>query len=171
VVRRETFGLTTASGATVFAEPDVAGGAEPEVLTADVDGQGAVVVLVSGSRDVQLFTFLDCQLQPVMNRDNEQYRFDRTGENGDGVACADVDGDGAPELLGLKLSTAAGTLTDGDSVTVTRTVVELDGSRATNGESDTVELTLPADENALEAATTVTCGDLAISTDGISRTA
>lgn len=99
----QEFGITTASGATVSVQPDLGPtGADPRALTTTVDGQ--VIVLISGSRVVQLLTYLNCELQPVMNQEGEPYQFDLTGHNGNGVGCADVDGDGTDELVGLKVS-------------------------------------------------------------------
>jgi hypothetical protein len=75
--------------------------------------------------------------------------------HGTGVGCADVDGDGVRDLVGL--------LADGTSVT--STAIELDGPRATNGAAVTVS---DATAEQLDLAHQVTCGDLTTAADGVS---
>lgn len=164
---QHTFGITTASGATVSAEPDFIGGADPRALTADVDGNGKIVVLLAGSKDAQLLTFLDCELQPVLNKEGKQYTFDLTGTNGNGVGCEDVNGDGTNELVGLKSSMPLGAVKDGTTVTIERTIINLDGTQATNGATDSVKATWPADTATIESASQITCGDLTLEDDGV----
>ena len=70
------------------------------------------------------------------------------------MGCADVDGDGARDLVGLQA----------DGTAITSTAVELDGPRATNGPSTT---TADATVQQLDLAHQVTCGDLTLTADGV----
>jgi hypothetical protein len=155
------FGATTASGATLSATIRSASPVARSVLFADVTGAGQVVAFGSDGRQVLLYAVADCTLVPVRNAQGEQYAFDRgfTGY-GTGVGCADVDGDGVRDLVGLELVTGD----DGTPQRIERTVVVLQGTEARNGATDTVPVTGPADA---EAAQQVTCGDLTLVDDGV----
>jgi len=155
------FGITTASGRTASVRPtDFSGGAEPAALVADATGAGDVVMLVSGSREVDLYRWIDCTLAPVTDTHGDPYRFDLTGQNGTGVGCINVDG--ARHLVGLLASQPAGAPGDAGSIAVT--IIELDGTTATNGPTMTGA---PAGD-AMDAASRVSCGDRILEDDGIS---
>lgn len=150
------FGVQTASGGTLFTDFNSASGSNARsVLVADVTGQGELVALADDGRSVRLYGLSDCSLVPEQNAQGEQYTFDLgfTGF-GTGVGCADVDGDGTRDLVGL--------LADGTSVT--STVVDLDGPRATNGTSSTIA---DATAQQQDLAHQVTCGDLTLAADGV----
>ena len=151
-----TFGVTTASGGTFTGSIATASPVQRSVLVADVTGKGTLIVLGSDGRQVLLFAISNCQIVPVENIQGRQYAFDLgfTGY-GTGVGCVDVDGNGTRDLAGLL---ANGT-------TVTRTAVELNGPRATNGPSSTVA---DASQAQLDLAHQVTCGDLTLTGDGVS---
>lgn len=154
------FGITTASGRTASIRPtDFSGGAEPTALVADATGTGDVVMLVAGSREVDLYRWVDCTLAPVTDTDGDPYRFDLTGQNGTGVGCITVDG--ARHLVGLLASQLAGAPGVADSIAVT--IIELNGTTATNGPTMTGA---PAGD-AMHAATRVSCGDRTLEDDGI----
>jgi hypothetical protein len=157
-----TFGVTTASGATTTAVIRSASPVARSVLVADVTGQGEVIALASDHRQVLLYRVSACHLVPVMNEQGQQYAFDLgfTGF-GTGVGCADVDGDGLTDLLGLRLQPPGPP--NAESV-VEQTVVVLDGSTARNGTT----ITSPAgDEARQQAAQSVTCGDRTLAADGV----
>jgi hypothetical protein len=71
----------------------------------------------------------------------------------------DANGDGTTDLVGLKLNSES----NGPG-TITRTIIDLDGPNARNGASDTVPVTRAsmADE-----ARSITCGDLAMTANGV----
>ena len=150
------FGVTTASGSTFTGRIESASPIRRSVLVADVTGHGQLIALASDGRQVLLYAISRCAIIPVQNAQGEQYAFDLgfTGY-GTGVGCVDVDGDGTRDLAGL--------LAEGS--TVTRTAIELDGPRATNGPSATTTDASPAQ---VELARQVTCGDLTLADDGVS---
>ena len=157
------FGITTASGRTASVEPTgLSGGAEPTALVGDVNGKGEVVMLVAGSREASLYRWINCALEPVRNPQGQQYQFDLTGQNGNGVGCVDIDGAG--QLVGLKSSKPAGALSSGQSVTVRRTVITLDGTNASSGATTVVNLS----GSAAEASADVTCHDRTLKDNGLS---
>jgi hypothetical protein len=157
------FGITTASGRTSSVKPTgFSGGAEPTSLVGDVNGKGEVVMLVAASREANLYRWINCSLEPVQNPQGEQYQFDLTGQNGNGVGCVDIDGVG--QLVGLKTGEAAGAMRSGQPVTVQRTTISLDGTHASNGK--TVSVTLSG--TAAKAATDVTCHDRTLQANGLS---
>jgi len=149
------FGVQTASGAAITANLASASPDARSVLVADVTGNGEFVVLASDGRAVQLWAISDCAIVPVQNPQGQQYTFDLgfTG-HGTGVGCADVDGDGVRDLVGL----------EADGVTVTSTIVALDGPNASNGASTTISDVTPA---LADAARSVGCGDLTLADDGV----
>jgi hypothetical protein len=154
------FGVTTSSGRT-FSAATSSGSPRPrQLLIADVTGKGELVAFASDGRQVPLFAVSGCSFVPVQNPQGQQYTFDLgfTGF-GTGVGCADVDGDGVRDLLGLELVSEAG------GRSVHRTVIRLSGPTATNGATDTVPVSSDADA---AAAATVTCGPLTIDHDGVS---
>jgi hypothetical protein len=154
-------GATTASGDTFSTTFRSASPVARSVLFADVTGAGQVVAFASDGRQVALYAVQDCSLVAVLNVQGDQYAFDRgfTGY-GTGVGCADADGDGVRDLVGLQLVTAD----DGTPQRIERTIVLLDGTHARNGATDSVPVTDPAE---VAAATQVTCGDLNLADDGV----
>ena len=155
---RVPFGVRTASGAVISSAIPSTGSPVPRsVMFADVTGSGEIIALASDGRQVPLFAVSDCQLIAEQNQQGRQYTFDLgfTGY-GTGVGCADADGDGVRELLGLKLNTDAGT--------VERTIIELQGPQARNGATSSVPVTSDQDR---QLATSVTCGQLTMAANGV----
>jgi hypothetical protein len=150
------FGIVTASGADFFENFASASPVGRSVLVADVTGKGEFVALASDGRAVKLWAISDCSFVPVQNAQGQQYTFDLgfTGF-GTGVGCADVDGDGVRDLVGLQV----------DGTSLTSTVVQLEGARATNGTSTTIADASPA---LVDSAHQVTCGDLTMAANGVS---
>jgi hypothetical protein len=116
--------------------------ASPNVLTllaVDADEQPPVELFVSDGRTVQLWAFADCQLAPVTNPQDEPYLFDLGFRGtGTGVGCRDTDA--GRELVGLNITDDDGTVVDW-----TRTVIERDGLRASNGPTDEGQFRRPAE--------------------------
>jgi hypothetical protein len=157
-----TFGVTTASGATFTAVIRSASPVARSVLVADVTGNGEPIALASDGRQVLLYAISDCRLVPEQNEQGQQYAFDLgfTGF-GTGVGCADVDGDGVGDLLGLLLQPPGA---QNAEAVVQQTVVALDGAVARNGAT----VASPAGDQARQqAAQSVTCGDLTLAADGV----
>lgn len=157
------FGVTTSTGVTASVRPTgLSGGAEPGALIADVSGQGngPVVMLVAGSRDVDLYRWTGCAFEAVTNADGDQYRFDLTGRHGTGVGCTSIDG--TRQLVGLLADRPNGAPEDVDQIAVTP--VQLDDTRAEPGPTTTAA---PADATAGARATQVTCDDRTLADDGL----
>jgi hypothetical protein len=149
------FGITTASGGVFSADFDSASPVERSVLVADVTGTGEFIALASDGRQVLLWAVSRCSLVPVQNVQGRQYAFDLGFTAfGTGVGCADIDGDGVRDLVGLKA----------DGTSITSTAVTLDGDRATNGTSRTIA---DASPELIDRAHQVTCGDLTMARDGV----
>jgi hypothetical protein len=158
-----SFGITTASGAT-FSSPFSSASpiaASVMAFTPHGDGELPAYAIVSDGRGAYLYLIDDCAITPVQNVDGEQYTFDLQNlrGNGTGVGCVDLDEDGTRDLVGL-----LGVPSEGGSTVITRTIIELDGDQATNGESDGP--TTSHDEAANESAMTISCGDLTIADNG-----
>ncbi|MCU1484627.1 MAG: uncharacterized protein JWN67_1373 [Actinomycetia bacterium] len=149
-----TFGIVTAEGGGSSVPFDSASPVERRALTVNADERGPTEVLLSDGRSVQLLAFVGCRLRAVHDVEGKPYTFDRgfTG-NGTGVGCVDADGDGKRDLVGLKLEGS-----EGDRVGWSRTIVELDGATARNGETDSGTYERPADAAAIDLLSQVTCG-------------
>jgi hypothetical protein len=150
------FGVVTAGGLLSTWTAADASGADPSVLgVVDADQDGHPEIWVNPGRHVVLLTFTDCALQPFRNAQNQPYEFSIGFEDtGTGVGCIDVDHDGRRDLVGLE----GGEAKDG-KVAWTRTIVELDGTRARNGATDSGTYTSPKDDAAIALLHQVTCGD------------
>jgi hypothetical protein len=133
------------------------------LLVADADEQPPVELFVSDNRTVQLWTFVDCSLQPVTDASGQPYQFDLGFRGtGTGVGCIDADGDGRRDLVGLNV-----TATTDTTVEWSRTIIERDGVQASNGPTDTGTYRRSEDDAEIELLYTVTCGDASIDQDGI----
>jgi hypothetical protein len=155
------FGARTASGAVFFTTFRSASPVARSVMFADVTGHGEVIALASDGRQVLLYTVSDCRLVPEQNVQGRPYAFDLgfTGY-GTGVGCADADGNGSRDLLGLKLVTGSG----GTPTAIQRTIIELRGAQARNGARSTA--TSPSAAEA-KLATSITCGALTMAANGV----
>jgi hypothetical protein len=154
-------GVVTAAGAISTAEVPSASPIPLSLFVADADHAGGPEILASDGRLAQLFTYVGCKLEPVLNPQGRTYSFDLGfGDNGTGVGCATIDG--KPSLVGLKALSD-----DGTTVHWTRTVIELDGTHASNGPVGSGTFTRPGDARAIERLHTIACGDRTIGADGI----
>jgi hypothetical protein len=131
-------------------------------LAIDAQNDGGNQIIVSDGRSARLYTFTECRLQAVVDSEGAPFVFDLQNlrDHGTGVGCSDL-GDGR-RLVGLQA------LQDGGQWTVRRTVIDLHGTLATIGQSDTVTAT-SAQGPALTSAQTISCGDLTISKDGVQQ--
>lgn len=138
---------------------------------ADADGDGRDEIFlvrrvvgengVGSSYVASLAVFVDCALTFVTNADGLPYDFTFGGgliqgelePEGTGVGCADADEDGTIDLVGLAYTRA------GDQVNWTSTIVEIEGSSATNGFTDQGTFTLGADDEAIARLSAISCGD------------
>jgi hypothetical protein len=156
-------GVLTAAGGGDRVMIDSASPVALTLLVADADEQPPVELFVSDNRTVQLWTFVDCSLQPVTDTSDQPYQFDLGFRGtGTGVGCIDADGDGRRDLVGLNV-----TATTDTTVEWSRTIIERDGVQASNGPTDTGTYRRSEDDAEIELLYTVTCGDASIDQDGI----
>jgi hypothetical protein len=157
-------GITTASGATFGALYRSGSPIDRKVLVADVNGAGTIAVIVSDGRRASLFTVADCSLVPVHNPQGTQYTFDLGfGDAGTGIGCSGVTGRPGVGLVGLKLNRDAA----GKPTAVVRTAIVVDGASASNGVSDTIDVSGDPTGPAVTTATEITCGDLTMKANGV----
>lgn len=153
-------GVTTASGGNSDVEIKSASPQPLRALAVDAQHDGNHQIIVSDGRGAYLYEFVDCRIQTVTDHFGAPYLFDLEDlrGNGTGVGCADL-GDG-PHLAGLRAPP------QDDRWTIRRTEIDLDGTVATIGRSDTVTAGTAADP-AVIAARTITCDGLSINQDGV----
>jgi hypothetical protein len=162
-------GITTASGANSDVQISSASPIPLTALAIDAQDDGGNQIIVSDGRSARLYTFAECRLQAVLNaRDGAPFVFDLQNlrGHGTGVGCSDL---GPPSvgrhLVGLQ---ALESPPNTGQWTVRRTVIDLHGTLATVGQSDTVTAT-SAQDPAVTSAKTISCGDLTISKDGVQQ--
>jgi hypothetical protein len=155
-------GVTTAAGTGSGLEiPAARATAVLGAEDADGDGRAEVFVRNAGpagpgpTDHVTVAVFAGCRLRWVTNVQGGRYTFVVRSANtgGDGVGCVDADGDGRRDLVGLHAERT------GDRVDWTRTIVRIDGTRATNGAKDRGTLQVGRDDARIETLVTATCGD------------
>ncbi len=141
-------GVSTASGARIGV-PIVSASPIPlRALAVDAQQNGETQILVSDGRGAQLFVFAQCELRTVVDsRSGKPFVFDLQNlrDSGTGVGCSDL-GDGR-RLVALQA------LDNGGQWTVHRTEINLDGTRATTGRSDTLAAASTADPEVTSAQT------------------
>ncbi|OBI91841.1 hypothetical protein [Mycobacterium sp. 1245805.9] len=158
-------GITTAQG---YGEAEITSPSplQRSALLIDAQQDGNHQIIVDAGREAILYAVSGCTITPVADPQGASFRFDlghRRG-NGDGIGCSDL-GDGR-RLVGL--------LQDRDIhgtplLTVRRTEIDLNGTAATIGRSDTVTATSLQDP-AWTSAATISCGDLTMKRDGVRAT-
>lgn len=159
-----TFGITTASGATFSTPFSSASPIAATALAFEPDGELPAYALISDGRIGSLWLVADCAISQVTNPQGEQYTFDLGGFTGfgTGVGCIDANGDGTRDLVGLLAES-----TDPSTTHITRTIIELDGARASNGPSDELTARSPQDDAEIESARSVSCGNLTLDGNGV----
>jgi hypothetical protein len=154
-------GVTTAGGNGRVRVPN----ASPmplQALVVDAEGNGGRQLIVSNGRVAHLFVLEGCQISPVFDGQGERFLFDLENlrGTGTGVGCSDL-GDGR-HLVGLQA------LPDGGAYTVRRTEIDLDGTTATIGRSDTVTGSSLQDP-VVASAMTISCDDRTMTQDGVQQ--
>jgi hypothetical protein len=158
-------GITTASGANSDVQISSASPMPLTALAIDAQNDGGNQIIVSDGRGARLYTFAECRLQPVVDSQGAPFVFDLQNlrDHGTGVGCSDL---GPPSvgrhLVGLQA------LENSGQWTVRRTEIDLYGTLAKIGQSDTVTATSARDP-VVTSAETISCGDLTISKDGVQQ--
>jgi hypothetical protein len=158
-------GITTASGANSDVQISSASPMPLTALAVDAQNDGGNQIIVSDGRGARLYTFAECRLQAVVDGAGAPFVFDLQNlrDHGTGIGCSDL-GNGR-RLVGLQ---ALQSLPNTGQWTVRRTEIDLNGTLATIGRSDTVTAT-SAQDPAVTSAQTISCGDLTISKDGVQQ--
>lgn len=137
----------------------------------DLDGDGGPDTLSvaqfrgGNGRSARLYTFTECGLQTVVDSQGAPFVFDRQNlrDHGTGVGCSDL---GTPSsgrhLVGLQA------LENNSQWTVRCTEIDLNGTLATIGQSDTVTAS-SAQDPVVTSAETISCGELIIGKDGVQQ--
>ena len=100
----------------------------------------------------------------MKNSQGARYTFDLGfGDAGRGVGCTRVAGTSGPGLVGLKLNRDGA----GKPITVTRTAIRLNGTSASNGVSDTIDVSGDPTGLAATTATQISCGELTMKANGV----
>ncbi len=158
-------GVTTASGANSDVRILSASPIPLTALAIDAQDDGGNQIIVSDGRSARLYTFAECRLQAVVDREAAPFVFDLQNlrDHGTGVGCSDL----GPPAAGRRLVGLQALQTNGQW-TVRRTEIDVNGTLATIGRSDTVTAT-SAQDPAVTSAQTISCGDLTISKDGVQQ--
>lgn len=154
-------GVTTAEGTGSVQVPS----ASPmplQALVIDAEGNGDRQLIVSNGRVAHLYVLPGCQIATAVDAQGEPFLFDLENlrGNGTGIGCSDL-GDGR-HLVGLQA------LPDADGYVVRRTEIDLAGTTATIGRSDTVTGASQQDP-AVASALTISCGELTMNQDGVQQ--
>ena len=157
-------GVTTASGATSEVQVSSASPIPLSALAIDAQQDGQHQIVVSDGRSAHLYVFANCRLETAADNQGAPFLFDLQNlrDHGTGVGCSDL---GPPStgrhLVGLQA-------TNTGQWTVRRTEIDLNGTLATIGESDTVAAA-SAQDPAVTSAQTISCGNLTIARDGVQQ--
>jgi hypothetical protein len=157
-------GVTTASGDNAQVQVMSASPIPLAALAIDAQQDGQHQIIVSDGRSAQLYVFANCRIQTVADNQGAPFLFDLQNlrDHGTGIGCSDLGPPSAGRhLVGLQA------LNDGQW-TVRRTEIDLNGTLATIGQSDTVAAA-SAQDPAVTSAQTISCGDLTIAKDGVQQ--
>ena len=158
-------GVTTASGDNSQVQVTSASPIPLAALAIDAQQDGQHQIIVSDGRGAQLYVFDNCRIQTVADNQGAPFLFDLQNlrDHGTGVGCGDFGPPSAGRhLVGLQA------LNDDGQWTVRRTEIDLNGTLATIGQSDTV-VAASAQDPAVTSAQTISCGDLTIAKDGVQQ--
>ena len=160
-------GVTTASGANSDVQVSSASPMPLSALAIDAQNDGGNQIIVSDGRSARLYTFAECRLQAVVDSEGAPFVFDLQNlrDHGTGVGCSDL---GPPRWPPPGRPAGAANPPNTGQWTVRRTEIDLNGTLATIGQSDTVTAT-SAQDPAVTSAQTISCGDLTISKDGVQQ--
>ena len=157
-------GVTTASGDNSQVQVSSASPIPLSALAIDAQQDGQHQIIVSDGRSARLYVFANCRLQAAADNQGAPFQFDLQNlrDNGTGVGCSDL---GPPStgrhLVGLQA-------TNDGQWTVRRTEIDVNGTLATIGGSDTVAAS-SAQDPAVTSAETISCGNLTIAKDGVQQ--
>ena len=157
-------GVTTASGDNSQVQVTSASPIPLSALAIDAQQDGQHQIIVSDGRSAHLYVFANCRLQTVADNQGAPFLFDLQNlrDHGTGIGCSDLGPPSAGRhLVGLQA------LNEG-LWTVRRTEIDLNGTLATIGESDTVPAA-SAQDPAVTSAQTISCGDLTLAKDGVQQ--
>ena len=157
-------GVTTASGATSEVQVSSASPIPLSALAIDAQQDGQHQIVVSDGRSAHLYVFANCRLETAADNQGAPFLFDLQNlrDHGTGVGCGDL----GPPSTGRHLVRLQATNTG--QWTVRRTEIDLNGTLATIGESDTVAAA-SAQDPAVTSAQTISCGNLTIARDGVQQ--
>jgi hypothetical protein len=155
-------GITTPEG-TGQAAIESASPLQRSALLVDAQQDGNHQIIVDTGREAILYVVSGCTIAPAVDEHGDSVRLDighRRGL-GDGVGCSDLgDGRHLTQLIQLRDDL------DNPLMVVRRTEIDMNGSTATTGRSDTVTATSEHDP-AWTSASNISCGDLTIARDGV----
>jgi hypothetical protein len=161
-------GVTTASGANSDMQVSSASPMPLAAVAIDAQQDGQHQIIVSDGRSAHLYVFADCRLQTVADNQGAPFLFDLQNlrDHGTGIGCSDL----GPTSMGRHLVGLQALEDPGNSGhwTVRRTEIDLNGTLATVGQSDTLTATSARDP-AVTAAQAISCGDLTIAKDGVQQ--
>ena len=160
---KRVVGVSTASGADSDVQITTASPMPLAALAVDAQQDGGNQIIVSDGRGARLYTFANCRLQAIIDGHyGRPFLFDLQNlrDQGTGVGCSDL-GDGR-HLVTLQA------VQNNGQWTVRRTQVNINGTSASTGQSDTVAA-FSADDAAVTSAETISCGDLTIGKDGVQQ--
>jgi hypothetical protein len=163
---KRVVGITTASGANSDVQIVTASPMPLAALAVDAQQDGGNQIIVSDGRGARLYTFAGCRLQAITDGHyGRPFLFDLQNlrDQGTGVGCSDL-GDGR-HLVALQALQNPGNT---GQWTVRRTQVNINGTVATTGQSDTIAA-FSAEDAAVTSAETISCGDLTIGKDGVQQ--
>lgn len=151
------YGIHTASGATIVLRDDLAGPGVHSGWSAKLDGPAIVATVLDDGRSASLHAFVGCRFVTTKGPDGSPYRFalNGFGTAGTGVACNDRNGGTLIEgALAVKRS-------DGRyDIRWTQIDLSADGTRATNGTTETRWSGLAASDPRVGQAMGSHCGSL-----------
>jgi hypothetical protein len=155
-------GITTAQGygeAAIHTPSPL----QRSALMIDAQHDGNHQIIVGTGREAILYIVSGCAITPAVDERGGSFRFDigRRRGVGDGIGCSDL-GDGPHLVQLLQLRDEQ----DKPLLAVRRTEIDLYGTTATIGRSDTVTATSEQDP-AWTTAGTISCGDLMMARDGV----
>lgn len=155
-------GVVTAAGGGAERSWDSASPVTRSLMVVSINETTPPILLADDGRTVQLWAFDNCTIADVDNVQGQPYTFSLGFTDfGTGVGCTVIDG--TNELVGLNATIAS----DSNSVQWTSTVVDVTGTKATNGAVVDGIYTSPADDSQIKLLHEVTCGAATIGTDGL----
>jgi hypothetical protein len=152
-----SYGIHTASGATIFLQDDLAGPGKHSGWSARLDGPQLVVTVLDDGRSASLHAFVNCTFRTTMGIDGTPYRFQLNGfgENGTGVACNNRNGGTLVE--GVLAQQRSDGLYD---IKWTHINISADGTTATNGDTETRYASLAKSDPLVQQAMGSYCNEV-----------